>query len=541
MATAHAKYSGGELGVCLATSGPGAIHLLNGLYDAKKDHMPVLAIVGQQARTAIGADYQQEIDLISLYKDVASDYVQQASTPAQVRHLVDEAVRIALGKRSVTCLIFPHDLQDAPMEQPPRAHGAVLSGIGFNYPRVIPAEADLRRAAEVLNSGKKVAILVGAGIRDAVDEIIAVADLLGAGIAKALLAKTMVPDDLPFVTGSIGLLGTEATDRMIMACDTFLMVGSSFPYTEFLPREGQARGVQIDIDSQRLSLRYPMEVNLQGDARSTLRALLPMLERKTDRAWRQRIEGWVEDWWSTVESRALNEADPINPQRVFWELSKRLPENCLIAADSGSTTNWYARDLMIRRGMVGSLSGGMATMCPAIPYITAAKFVHPDRPGCAIVGDGAMQMLGNNGLITIAKYWKRWANPQLVVVVANNRDLNQVTWEQRVLEGDPKVEVSQDVPDFQYDKYAELLGLVGLRMDQVEDVERVLDEAWRWDRPVVINAYVDPDVPPLPPHITLQQAKNFMGMLAKGEPDAGGVIRQSLKGIAASYFRRDLD
>jgi pyruvate dehydrogenase (quinone) len=538
MATAHAKYSGGEIGVCLATSGPGAIHLLNGLYDARKDNQPVLAIVGQQARTAMGADYQQEVDLVSLFKDVARDYVHVATVPAQMRHLIDEGVRIALAKRAPTCIIVPHDLQDLPMEDPPRKHGATFSGVGFNYPRLIPQEEDLQRAANVLNSGKKVGILVGAGIRDAVDEVIEVAEILGGGIAKALLAKTMVPDDLPFVTGSIGLLGTEATDNMMRNCDTLFMIGSSFPYSEFLPKEGQARGVQIDIDGRMLGLRYPMDVNLQGDAKSTLRALIPLLKRRSDRSWRRKIESWVDDWWKTAESRAMMDADPINPQRVFWELSKRLPDNCMIAADSGSTTNWYARDIRARRGMMGSLAGGMATMCPAIPYITAAKFVHPDRPGLAIVGDGAMQMLGNAGLITIAKYWKRWVNPQLVVVVANNQDLNQVTWEQRVMEGDPKVSVSQDIPDFQFDKYAEMLGLIGLRMDKLEDVERVLDEAWRWDRPVVINAYTDPNVPPLPPHITLKQAKNYMAMLARGEPEAAGIIKQSVKGIAGRYFHR---
>jgi pyruvate dehydrogenase (quinone) len=525
------------LGVCLATSGPGAIHLLNGLYDASKDHQPVLAIVGQSARMSMGSHFQQEVDLISLFKDVAGEYVQSATVPSQMRHLIDESVRIALAERCVTCIIVPHDLQDLPMEDAPRVHGAAFSGIGFSYPHIIPQERDLQRAADIPNTGRKLAIFTGAGVRDAVDETLQVADLLGAGIAKALLGKTMIPDDLPFVTGSIGLRGTEATDRMMRGCDTLLMIGSSFPYSEFLPKEGQARGVQIDIDGRMLGVRYPMEVNLQGDARSTLQALIPMLRRKSGRSWRRRIEGWVADWWKTAETRAMMDADPINPQRVFWELSKRLPDNCMISADSGSTTNWYARDIRIRRGMIGSLAGNMATMCPAIPYITAAKFVHPERPALAISGDGAMQMLGNSALITVSKYWKQWANPQLVVLVANNQDLNQVTWEQRVMEGDAKVEVSQDIPDFQFDKYAEMLGLIGLRMEGPEDIGPVLEEAWRWDRPVVINAYTDPNVPPLPPHITMEQAKNFMTMLTK-EPMAGDIIRQSAKGVAARYFHR---
>ncbi len=342
MASAHAKYTG-ELGVCMATSGPGAIHLLNGLYDAKLDHQPVLAIVGQQARTALGGHYQQEVDLISLFKDVAGDYVHMAATPAQVRHLVDRAVRIAKAERTVTCIILPKDVQEMDaVEKPPRAHGTVHSGVGYAAPVVHPTDADLRRAADVLNAGTKVAMLVGAGALHATDAVIEVADILGAGIAKALLGKAAVPDDLPFVTGSIGLLGTKPSWDMMMNCDTLLMVGSGFPYSEFLPKEGQARGVQIDIDPKMLSIRYPMEVNLVGDSAGTLRALIPLLQRKPDRAWRQGIEDGVEEWWRTLEARAMTEATPLNPQRVFWELSPRLPEDVIIGCDTGSGTNWYA-------------------------------------------------------------------------------------------------------------------------------------------------------------------------------------------------------
>ncbi|MFW5973710.1 MAG: thiamine pyrophosphate-requiring protein, partial [Bacteroidota bacterium] len=488
MACAHAKWTG-EVGVCLATSGPGAIHLLNGLYDARKDHMPVMAIVGQQARTAIGSNYQQEIDLISLYKDVANQYVQSCSVPAQARHEVDQAMRIAKSERAVTCLIFPNDIQEQDMEDPPRKHGAVFSGVGIASPRVLPKNEDLARAAEVLNSGKRVAMLVGAGIKDAVEEALEVSDILGAGIAKALLAKMMIPDDLPHVTGAIGLLGTEPSWDLMQECDTLLMVGSSFPYSEFLPEEGQARGVQIDIEPRNVGLRYPMEVNLVGDSAETLRALMPMLARKKDRSWRETIERKVEEWWQVVEDRAMNDADPINPQRVFWEMSKRLPNDVILTADSGSAANWFARQVKARSGMMGSLSGGLATMCPAVPYATAAKFCLPERPVIALVGDGAMQMLGNNGLITVAKYWQEWTNPQLIVLVLNNRDLNQVTWEQRVLEGDPMFESSQIIPDFPYDEYAESLGLAGLRMETVHDVERIWDEALRSRKPVVSNAY----------------------------------------------------
>src|SRR6185312_2335174 len=349
MACAHAKFSG-EIGVCLATSGPGAIHLLNGLYDAKMDHQPVLAIIGQQKRSGLGGDYQQEVDLLSLFKDVASEYVHTAMTPAQVRHLVDRAVRIALEHRTVTCIIFPNDVQDMKaVPTPPREHGTVHSGIGRSGHAVVPPEEELRAAADILNAGKRVAILAGAGALHATDELVETAELLGAGIAKALLGKAAVPDDLPFVTGSIGLLGTKPSWDLMTECDTLLMVGSAFPYSEFLPEEGQARGVQIDIDGRMVSLRYPMELSLVGDSKATLAALIPLLERKEDRSWREEIEKNVKRWWEVLEKRAMNEANPINPQRVFWELSPRLPDGAILSADSGSTANWYARDVKIRR------------------------------------------------------------------------------------------------------------------------------------------------------------------------------------------------
>jgi pyruvate dehydrogenase (quinone) len=406
MACAHAKFSG-EVGVCLATSGPGAIHLLNGLYDAKADHQPVVAIVGQQSRMALGGDYQQEVDLMSLFKDVAHEYVHTVTTPEQVRHLVDRAFRIARDQRTVTCLIFPNDVQALPFKEPPRAHGTVHTGIGYTAPAGgVPADSDLQRAAEVLNAGSKLAILVGAGALHATDEVIEVAELLGAGVAKALLGKAAVPDDLPFVTGAIGLLGTKASWDLMTECDTLLMIGSAFPYSEFLPKEGAARGVQIDIDGRMLNLRYPMEVGLIGDSRKTLAALIPHLQRKQDRSWRERVERNVARWWQVLEARAMNPGEPINPQRAFRELSPRLPDNCILTCDSGSSASWYARDLKMRRGMMGSLSGGLATMGPALPYAIAAKFAHPERHVIAIAGDGAMQMNGINGLITLAKVWK---------------------------------------------------------------------------------------------------------------------------------------
>jgi pyruvate dehydrogenase (quinone) len=527
MACAHAKFTG-ELGVCLATSGPGAVHLLNGLYDAKLDHQPVLAIVGQQARAGMGGNYQQEIDLPSLFKDVAHEYVEMAMVPAQIRHLVDRACRIALAERTVTALIIPNDLQEADaVAQPPHKHGTVHSGPGYTRPRVVPAEDDLDRAAAVLNAGSKVAMLVGQGALHASDEVAEVADVLGAGVAKALLGKAVLPDDLPFVTGSIGLLGTKPSWDLMQGCDTLLMVGSSFPYSEFLPEEGNARGVQIDLDGKMLGIRYPMEVNLVGDSAETLRALLPRLERKQDRSWREQIESGVAEWWNLIEHRAQLGADPINPQLVFHELSKRLPDGAILASDSGSAANWYARDVKLRKGMMASLSGTLATMGPGVPYSIAAKFAHPHRPVIALVGDGAMQMNGINELITIAKYRHQWADQRLIIMVLNNRDLNQVTWEQRAMEGNPKFEGSQDLPDFPYARYAELVGLKGIRVETRDQVGPAWDEALNADSPVVYEAITDPEVPPLPPHITIEQAKALSSALLAGDPNAGRIVRQS--------------
>jgi pyruvate dehydrogenase (quinone) len=536
MACAHAKFTG-EVGVCLATSGPGAIHLLNGLYDAKLDHQPVVAIVGQQSRSALGGHYQQEVDLVSLFKDVASEYVHMVSSPAQVRHVIDRAVRIARAMRTVTCVIIPNDVQEMDaVPTPPHAHGTVHSGVGYSAPRVIPTDADLDRAAEVLNAGKRVAMLVGAGALNATDEVLEVADLLGAGVAKALLGKAAVPDELPFVTGSIGLLGTKPTYEMVTECDTLLMVGSSFPYSEFLPKEGQARGVQIDLDGRMINIRYPMEVGLVGDSAETLRALIPKLERKTDRSWREKIEKNVAAWWQVLEGRAFQDADPINPQRLFWELSPRLPDNCILASDSGSAANWYARDLKIRRGMMASLSGNLATMGPGVPYAIAAKFAFPERPVIALVGDGAMQMNGNSELLTIAKYWHQWKHPNLIIAVLNNRDLNQVTWEQRVMGGDPKWESSQNLPDFPYAVYADMIGLKGIRVDKPDQIGPAWEDALSSDRPVVLEAYTDPNVPPLPPHITFEQAKSYLSALFKGDPDRKGIVSQSIRELAGNLM-----
>ena len=537
-ATAYAKLSG-DVGVCLATSGPGAIHLLNGLYDAKLDHAPVVAIVGQQKTFSLGSNYQQEVDLQALFKDVASEFVQTCMSPPQIAHLVDRAVRTARASRSVTCLILPADVQEAEFEPPPREHGAVYAWAGgHRRSRVIPAEEEIARAAEVLNAGEKVAMLVGQGARHAASEVSEVAERLGCGVAKALNGRDVLPDDLPFVTGSIGLLGTKPSADMIEGCDTLLTVGSSFPYSEWLPEPGKARGVQIDIDGRLVGIRYPMEVGLVGDSRDTLRELLPHLRHKEVRSWREEIEKGIEEWWEVLAAQAMQDAKPLNPQRVFQELSHRLPDRCILTADSGSATDWWARHLRLRDGMRTVLSGTLASMCPAVPYAFAAKFIHPDRPVIAVIGDGAMQMLGNSALIDVADRYERWENRQLIVLVLNNGDLNQVTWEQRVLSGDAKLEASQVVPDFPYARYAELIGLKGIRVDTPDEVGSAWDEALAADRPVVLEAITDPEVPPLPPHIRFEHATQMSRALAAGDPGAARVVRQSFKAKLAEIVKK---
>lgn len=526
MACAHAKFTG-EVGVCLATSGPGATHLLTGLYDAKADHQPVVAIVGQQPRSALGGDYTQEVDLANVFKDVAHEYVHVMTVPEQARTLVDRAFRIARAERTVTCIVIPNDVQELPADEPKRKHGAVRTGCAYASPRVVPRDEDLRAAAEVLNAGERVAMLVGAGALRATKEVVEVADVLGAGVAKALLGKTAVSDHEPCVTGAIGLVGTRPSWDLMNECDTLLMVGSGFPYSEFLPEEGQARGVQIDIDPRMLGLRYPMELNLVGDSAETLRALLPFLVRKEDRSWRERIERNVREWWELVELRARQPADPVNPQLVFTELSRRLPDDAILCADSGSAAMWYARDVRVRPTMLGSLSGGLASMGSGVPYAIAAKLAYPERPVFALVGDGAMQMNGTAELLTVARYRREWSDPRLVVLVVHNNDLNFVTWELRALGGGPKLPETQDLPDFDYAAYADSIGLRGIRVERPDDVGPAWDTALASDRPVVIDARTDPEIPPLPPHISAEHARNFVLAVLRRDPHAGEMIRKS--------------
>jgi pyruvate dehydrogenase (quinone) len=508
--------------------------LLDGLYDAKMDHQPVVAIVGQAATTAIGSQYQQEVDLQSLFKDVASEYCVTVGSPAAVRHCIDRAFRIALDQKTVTCVIFPKDIQEeAAVPNPPQKHDHALSGVGCPTPYMVPHGGDLTAAARILNEGKKVALLVGAGALGAEEEVLQIAELLGAGVSKSWLGKAAVPEAVPFCTGHIGLLGSKPSWDLMQDCDTLLVVGSSFPYGEFYPKAGQAKAVQIDRDGRMLSLRYPMDVNLKGDSKQTLAALIPLIQRKEDRAWQKKIIENVKDWWKVVEGRAHIDGNNglLNPERIFWELSPRLPDGCILAADSGTTANWYARDLKVRPGMKASGSGNLATMGAAVPYAVGAKFCFPDRVCIAVTGDGAMQMNGLNACITVAKYWKEWSDPRWITLVLNNRDLNQVTWEQRISMGDIRFKATQELPDFPYAAFADSIGLRGIRVEKVDQLAGAWDRALSSDRPVVLEAISDPDTPTLPPHITIEMARNFTETILRGDPSEPGIIKQAFKGI----------
>jgi pyruvate dehydrogenase (quinone) len=451
------------------------------------------------------------------------------TVPEQLPNVVDRAMRTAIARRSVTAVIIPADVQELDYSAPKHAFKMVPSSLGMVWSAPVPADPDIERAAELLNAGEKVAVLVGQGARGARQEVMDVADRLGAGVAKALLGKDALDDDLPYVTGSIGLLGTRPSYELMRDCDTLLVIGSSFPYTQFLPEFGQARAVQIDIDPHMVGLRYPFEINLVGDARETLRRLLPHLRPTEDHGWRRKIEKNTARWWEVMERRAAVDADPINPEYVVHALDDLLPDDVILAADSGSAANWYARHLRLRGDMRGSLSGTLATMGPGVPYAIGAKFAHGDRPAIALVGDGAMQMNGLAELITVAKYWEQWADPRLVVAVLNNQDLNQVTWEMRAMSGAPQFLPSQALPDVAYADFARSLGLDGLRVDKPRDVRSAWEAALVADRPFVLDFRTDPAVPPIPPHASLDQIEAAATSVLKGDSDRTAMVRQGFK------------
>jgi pyruvate dehydrogenase (quinone) len=535
-AVGYAKFSG-QVGVCMATSGPGAIHLLNGLYDAKLDHVPVVAIVGQTARSAMGGSYQQEVDLQALYKDVAGQYVVEVNVAEQLPNALDRAIRTALSQRAPTALIIPADLQEEEYTPPQHAFKQVPSSPPSTPDTLAaPPQEELARAADVLNSGERVAILVGQGARNAAAEVEQLAEATGAGVAKALLGKDVLSDELPYVTGSIGLLGTRPSYELMRDCDTLLIVGSNFPYTQFLPEFGQARAVQIDIDGSMIGMRYPTEVNLVGDAQATVRALVGMVQHKADRSWRETIEQNVASWWETIDQQAMVDAKPVNPMRVVHELSQRIPDDAIVTADSGSSTNWYARNLRMRGQMRGSLSGTLATMGPGVPYAIGAKFACPDRPVVALVGDGAMQMNGMAELITIARYNSLWADRRLVVCVFHNNDLNQVTWELRAMGGAPKFEESQSIPDISYAEVARGLGLDAVAVDAPDQLGPAWDRALAADRPTVLDVRCDPEVPPIPPHASFEQIKSTTESLLRGDTNAWHILVQGAKTKAQEFL-----
>jgi pyruvate dehydrogenase (quinone) len=527
-AVGYAKFTG-RVGVCTATSGPGAIHLLNGLYDAKLDHVPVVAVVGQTSRSAMGGSYQQEVDLHSLFKDVASEYVETVNVPEQLPNVLDRAIRTALARSAPTAVIVPSDVQELEYSAPPHAFKMVPSSLGFEPSVAVPDEAGLLRAADVLNSGTKVAILVGQGARGARRELETVAELLNAGVAKALLGKDVLSDHLPYVTGSIGLLGTRPSWELMRGCDTLLTVGSSFPYSQFLPEFGKARAVQIDVDPTMIGMRYPYEVNLVGDAAATLRELTPYLVQKEDRSWRSGIEESVRHWWEVMAAAAKVKADPVNPQRLFHEFSERLPDDCIVVADSGSAADWYARQLRFNDTTRGSLSGTLATMGSAVPYAIGAKLGHPSKPVVGFAGDGAMQMNGLAELITIKRYWQEWSDPRLVIAVLHNNDLNQVTWEMRSLQGAPKFADSQTLPEVDYAAFARSVGLEAITVRDGDSLASAWDTALAADRPTLLDVYCDPDVPPIPPHASWDQIQKTAKSLWHGDEDRWGVLKEGVK------------
>ena len=535
MATAHAKFTG-EVGVCMSTSGPGAVHMMNGLYDAKCDNQPVVAVVGQQARVAMGSDFQQELNMERMFGDVA-DYVKTVSTPMQAQLVVDRAVRIAKAHRQPCVIILPADVQNLEMEEPTVEHFVSRTGVGHSSTRICPPDDELARAGAVLNAGEKVVMLVGQGAIDATDEVLAVAEKLGAGIITALLGKGAVPGDVPYHTQQLGLLGSKPSWDMIQECDTLLMVGSNFPYGEFMPPKGQARGVQIDLAARHLSLRYPMEVNLWGDSKATLSALLPHLEQQSDMSWQQQVVDGMKTWDTITRKAAMVKADPINPRLVYHHLNDKLPSNAIITADAGSTADWYGHHIKLGRDQMGNLSGSLATMLGAMPYAIAAKFAYPDRPVVCTIGDGAFQMLGMNGLITVKRHWPDWANPTFIVMVLHNDDLNQVSWEMREA-GDPRWDTAQLVEDMDYAAYAEVLGLKGIKVDDPDRVAAAWDEAFAADRPVILDVHTDRNVPPLPPHITFEQAKGVAEAIIHGDPAAGRVVANSARAVASQLFAR---
>ncbi|BCI55070.1 thiamine pyrophosphate-requiring protein [Mycolicibacterium litorale] len=523
MACGHAKYTG-RVGVCMATQGPGAIHLLAGLYDAKLDRRPVVAIVGQVVSTALGSGYLQEVDLHALFKDVCGQYVQTVFAPEQALMALDNAMRTAIATSTPTCLIIPHDVQQAEMpDELQHSHGVVPSAAVSAQARITAPDEQLRRAAEVLNAGERVALLVGRGAAGAADEIARVVDTLGAGVTTSLLGKPVLDEGEPWHTGVMGHLGTTASAELMAHCDTLLIVGSNDPWTEFYPAPGQARAVQIDIQPRVIGAKYPVEAPVVGQAAQALSALSGLLERKADRRWQDQVGQWRKRWHEDAARRAAVPTSPdsgANPEAVVRALSDHLPADARVAVDTGSSTYWYARHLRLPPGVPAHLSGYLASMGCALPYGVAAKLDAPHRPVVALVGDGAMQMSGLLELVTIADRWRSWPDPRFVVLVLHNSDLTEVSWEQREMEGNPRFTASQDVPRFPYADYAELLGLHGIRVTESAAAGDAWAKAFAADRPTLIEAVVDPATPLLPPLMPDSKTDKVFDAIGQESDDA---------------------
>jgi pyruvate dehydrogenase (quinone) len=537
MATAHAKFTG-EVGVCVATSSPGGFHMLNGLYDAQMDNQPVVAIVGQQGLDSLGTFTQQESNLERVFQDVAC-YVQTVVSPAQVEAVVDTAFRTAKARLQPAVVVLPHDVQAMKAVTPPVAHWVARASRVPASSAITPSEPELRKAADILNAGERVTFLVGAGAQGATDEVLRAAELTGAGIITALRGKDVVPGDVPYHTQQVGLLGSLPSLHQIQDCDTLLMLGTNYPYGEFLPATGSARGIQVDLKPEQMGVRYPTEVNLWGDVKATLQALIPLLTPTDDLSWQRDLADQMQGWEREEEAQAMASYDDgANPRRFFHELNKRLPEGVIVTTDAGTTADWYAHHLRFRRGMRGDLSGRLATMLAAMPYATAAKFAFPDRPVVCTIGDGAFQMLGMNELITMKKYLNGFANKQFVVLIMHNNDLGQVSWEMRTEDANPVWRASQDVESIDYAGYARLLGFQGIRVEDDEGAASAIETALAHDGVTVIDAIVSRSIPPLPPDITKKYAKNTGLSLLKGDPFEFEVIRDSATALATEGIER---
>lgn len=533
MAVGHAKYAGGA-GVMVSTQGPGAVHLLNGLYDAKLDGVPVVAIIGQQHRSVLGSGYMQEIDLRTLFSDVASQFITEVVAPEQVPMAIDRAFRTALDTRSPAVVIVPHDVQSSPGPDLPHEHGVVVTSTGFEPPLVRPSPAQLQSAAELINAGERVALLVGKGAATARVQVEAVAERLGAAIVTSLLGKPHVDESRPDAAGVMGHLGTTASAAVLAECDTLLIVGSNDPWTEFYPAPGQARAVQTDIRASRIGNRYPVEVGLAGEASGTLTALLELLDDRSDAPWAGRVREVVAEWHRVSDERAAVPMDPINPEAAVRALSAHLPDDAQVALDVGSVVYWYARQLRLPTGVPAHVSGTLASMGCGIPYGLAAKLAYPERPVVVLSGDGGMQMTGLAELVTVASRWQSWVDPRFVIAILNNRDLAEVSWEQREMEGKARFRQTQALPDVPYSEYGNLLGLDGERVTDATELDAAWQRALAADRPYVLDIVTDPAAPMVPP---LAQAASKLDTMRSALDSEPGQLGDRARRLLEEYVR----